>query len=234
MQHVEIKSVKAPDGIKTMMRSKGPQDAPGIVLIHGILHCSLVWKYQYADPTLSGVRLVSYDIRGHGAADKPEDAASYQPERFADELDSVIKASGVERPILLGWSLGTRMIFNYLEQHGAGRIGGFAIVGARSKQDPALQSAAMRSAMQRNCDDDFQTRLDARRDFTRACHEVPPSLNDFIDLVACSMLVPPGALRHFAALDPRSGFPRSAGCRLPAERSETGSANQSCRRDACL
>ena len=198
MQYVEIKSVKAPDGVKTILRSKGPQDGPGIILVHGILHCSLVWKYQYADPTLAGVRLVSYDIRGHGEADKPEEAAFYQPERFADELDAVIKASGIERPILMGWSLGTRMIFNYLEKHGSSRIGGFAIVGARSKQDPTTQPASMRSAMLRNCDEDFQTRLEARREFARACHEIPPSLNDFIDLVSCSMLVPPGVLRHFA------------------------------------
>jgi pimeloyl-ACP methyl ester carboxylesterase len=84
------------------------------LLVHGFLHCSLIWKRQFVDPSLAGLRLAAYDIRGHGDADKPEARDYYQPERFADELDAVIGARGIDKPIVVGWSLGTRMAFNYL------------------------------------------------------------------------------------------------------------------------
>ncbi len=108
--------VVAPDGIETVLRCKGPGGGAGVILIHGILHCSLVWKHQFADEALSGIRVAAYDIRGHGAAGKPAGPEFYQPERFAGELDAVIRASGIHRPVIVGWSLGTRMTFNYLAE----------------------------------------------------------------------------------------------------------------------
>jgi len=197
MAQIEETRIGTPDGLSTVVQAKGPKGAPGVILVHGILHCGLVWKYQFADPLLSGLRLVAHDLRGHGVADKPLDAAPYEPERFADEIDAVITASGIERPVLLGWSLGSRMIFNYFRKYGSDRISGFANVGARVKFDPLAQSASGHNALLLGCSDDLATRVAARREFVRGCHHTPPTADDMIELVACAMLTPPRALRHF-------------------------------------
>ncbi len=189
--------VAASDGVKTVMRAQGPEDGPGIILVHGILHSSLVWKYQYADPLLAGLRMISYDVRGHGVADKPAEARYYEPDCFADELAAVIEASGIERPVLLGWSLGSRLIFNYFAKYGWDRIAGYFITGARTKYDPQAATSSGHNALLLGCTHDLEARITARREFVRACHELAPSPQDMVELTACAMMVPPDVLRHF-------------------------------------
>jgi pimeloyl-ACP methyl ester carboxylesterase len=141
--------------------------------------------------------MAAYDIRGHGMADKPAGSEFYQPRRFADELDAVIRASGIHRPVIVGWSLGARMTFNYCEAYGAGAIGGFVIVGARAKQVPNDRDAGQ-SAIAQSCSDDLETRVRARLAFVRACYGKPLAPEDMAEIAACAMLVPPEVLRRFA------------------------------------
>lgn len=197
MQGIEQLRVTAPDGVETVLRSVGPREAAGVIFIHGILHCSLIWKYQFSDPLLAGLRLAAYDIRGHGGAGKPAGAEFYQPDRFADDLDAIIRASGIRRPVVVGWSLGTRMTFNYLEKYGSDGISGFVIIGARARQVPSDGDAGQNAILQ-SCSDDLETSLKARIGFVRACYGVPPTPEDFSEIAACAMQVPPDVLRHFA------------------------------------
>jgi|SRR6185437_13528545 len=50
-------------------------------------------------------RTVAYDQRGHGDSDKPLDA-DYGPAALADDAVAVIDALGLERPVVVGHSLG--------------------------------------------------------------------------------------------------------------------------------
>jgi pimeloyl-ACP methyl ester carboxylesterase len=230
MSEFECQRVRAPDGIETVLRSKGPRSGRGLILIHGVEHCSLVWKYQFADPALAGLRMAAYDVRGHGEADKPAGSEFYEPDRLADELDAVITASGLDKPVLLGWSLGARVIFSYLDKYGWDRIGGLLIAGGRVRRDAKATAGAGQQVMLLGCSDDLETRIHARREFVRACHEIAPSPNDLVELVNCAMLMPPAVLRQFigrpmdfASLLPRVNVPirvihgaRDAVCPLPA------------------
>jgi Predicted hydrolases or acyltransferases (alpha/beta hydrolase superfamily) len=196
MQDTETISVIAPDGGQTLAEVAGPQDPSGlgVILIHGVLHSRLIWKRQFADPTLAGLRRLAYDVRGHGDATKPVDRASYDAPRYADELDAVIRASGIARPILVGWSLGSRVMFSYVEKYGTARLGGMMIVGARMKTldnpGPSAAADAMVAALSR----DLNTRIPGRRDFVSLCHEVPLAPADLFEMTAAAMAIPPEVL----------------------------------------
>ena len=81
--------------------------------------------------------MVTYDLRGHGDSDKPLDAAFYrESSRWAQELDSVIAGAHLQRPALVGWSYGGRVICDYLLSYGDDSIAGINFVGATTKNPP--------------------------------------------------------------------------------------------------
>ncbi len=103
MKHIDVKT---PDGLAIAAGEWGNAAGPEIVFIHGFSQRSLSWSRQLTDPGLSAAfRMIAYDLRGHGASDKPADKESYGRDRlWADELAAVIAAAGLKRPVLVGWS----------------------------------------------------------------------------------------------------------------------------------
>jgi non-heme chloroperoxidase len=83
--------------------------------------------------------IVTYDLRGHGNSDKPLDPAAYRNSTaWGQEVQAVIAAAGLKRPVLVGWSYAGRVISDYLATEGAGKIAGVNFVDAPIKVDPAL------------------------------------------------------------------------------------------------
>lgn len=76
---------------------------PDVLLIHGIGSSS-----RDFDPVVDGLTGVmtpiTVDLRGHGDSDKPD--TGYHYEDYAHDLDRLIPALGMERPTILGHSLG--------------------------------------------------------------------------------------------------------------------------------
>jgi pimeloyl-ACP methyl ester carboxylesterase len=60
-------------------------------------------------------RVVSVDLRGHGVSDKPE--AKYDPALFADDLAWLCRQLGVEKPIVIGHSMGGNVAFELARRH---------------------------------------------------------------------------------------------------------------------
>ena len=70
-------------------------------------------------------RMVTYDLRGHGASDKPLESQRYKDAKlWADEVQAVMDGVGLRRPVLVGWSYAGRIICDYLRHHGQGRLAG--------------------------------------------------------------------------------------------------------------
>ncbi|TVT20066.1 alpha/beta hydrolase [Amycolatopsis rhizosphaerae] len=76
---------------------------PDVVLLHGAHRSLLDW--EAVRPALSGLRLIAYDLRGHGRSDPPADD-DYGWEAHLGDLDAVIAALGLRNPHLVGHSLG--------------------------------------------------------------------------------------------------------------------------------
>lgn len=79
-------------------------DAPPAVLVHGLGDCAWVW--QGVAPALAQHRdVLAVDLRGHGHSPHV-DPAGYEVTEMAADLSALIDALGLQRPILVGHSLG--------------------------------------------------------------------------------------------------------------------------------
>ncbi|KAH8105165.1 Alpha/Beta hydrolase protein [Cristinia sonorae] len=104
--------VQSADGTPIYADSVGDASKPSIIFVHGFGLSGIAFdgifeegsegRNQWEDD----VYLVRYDLRGHGRSGKPEDAASWDSKRLAEDFDAVVKAFGLARPFLATWSLG--------------------------------------------------------------------------------------------------------------------------------
>jgi pimeloyl-ACP methyl ester carboxylesterase/DNA-binding SARP family transcriptional activator len=114
-----------------------PGEEPSILAIHG----SAGHAYgltALGERLAPDVRFVAVDLRGHGFSDKP--ATGYGVEEHVEDVLQLIDALGLERPILLGHSIGGA-VATFAAEAGGDRVGGLvlfdAVVGDRRFVDGA-------------------------------------------------------------------------------------------------
>lgn len=126
-------------GIQLHLVETGNPKGRPILFIHGFSQCALAWSRQLDSDLARDFRLVAMDNRGHGLSDKPRDA--YGDSRlWADDVNAVVQALGLDGAILSGWSYGTLVILDYLRHYGEASIRGLHVVGSINKlgSDDAL------------------------------------------------------------------------------------------------
>src|SRR6202051_3635965 len=137
-------AVTTPDGLTISAQEYGNPNGPGIVFIHGFSQSHLSWMRQIDSDLAKEFHIVTYDLRGHGNSDKPLDAARYRDGKaWADEVQAVIDAAGLKRPVLAGWSYAGRVISDYVTNRGAGGISGLNFVDASIKFIPEHLGATL-------------------------------------------------------------------------------------------
>src|SRR5579862_9346881 len=118
-------AVKTPDGLTIAAQEWGNPNGPGIVFIHGFSQSNLSWMRQANSDLAKEFHIVTYDLRGHGNSDKPLDAARYRDGKaWADEVQAVMDAAGLKRPVLVGWSYAGRVISDYVTFRGPDKLAG--------------------------------------------------------------------------------------------------------------
>ncbi|MEO8136297.1 MAG: alpha/beta fold hydrolase, partial [Betaproteobacteria bacterium] len=138
--------VTTPDGVEISVREWGNPDGWTILFVHGLAQSHLSFLPQFASRLGDRYRLLAYDLRGHGESAKPLDPSFYNDgRRWADELAAVIDGMAAAMPILVGWSLGGRVLRQYLVHSGDSRISGLHFVSARPFEDPAVLATASRA-----------------------------------------------------------------------------------------
>ncbi len=176
--------VTSADGVELAVQESGNPDGATIILIHGLLGSRLNWQKQTTSPELQRYRMVTYDLRGHGRTDKPESVEAYTDgRRYADDLAAVIKATGSQHPVLVGWSLGGVVISNYLAAYGDAAIGGAVYVDGVIELNAALITAHP-DVYAGLASDDLKTHLDAVRTFLALCFHTQPDTPTFERLLA--------------------------------------------------
>lgn len=135
--------VEAPDGTRLAVYEWGDPSGPELVLVHGFAQCHLCFAPQIASVALRTCRVIAYDHRGHGASDKPLDPSAYlDPDVFAQDLAAVIAAKRLQRPVLAGWSMGGRVIRQYLIRFGDAALAGINFVSSLVIEEAAARGAA--------------------------------------------------------------------------------------------
>ena len=105
------------DGVQIAVRDRGSSDVDHtIVLLHGLCLSSHSWSRpaRLLSAALGdGVRIISYDHRGHGRSARAP-MSTYHVDQLADDLADVLGGLGVQAPLTLaGHSLGGMTALTY-------------------------------------------------------------------------------------------------------------------------
>lgn len=170
-----------------------------VVLIHGWSQAHQSWARQFTGPLAEACRLIVPDLRGHGLSGKPEGAQHYDNSApWAADIDAILTTLSLEKPLLIGWSMGGWVVQDYLRVHGDSAISGFSLVGssgATGRHSPveALERRENDSAVRAT--DMYGTELGANLratlEFLKACFATPPDADDFAIMTGFNMLCPP-------------------------------------------
>lgn len=121
-------------------------EGPPIVFLHG------AWAgVRYFQPQLEGLsdeyRTVAFDFRGHGRSEKTD--ARHTLSQYARDLHAFLDQRGLDDVVLVGWSLGALVSWEYADQYGTERVR--ALVDVDMEPSPG------------NWEDDHEGRYDAER-----------------------------------------------------------------------
>jgi len=188
--------VRAPDGARLAVYEWGDPAGPEVLLIHGFAQCHLCFAGQI--PALAPhCRVIAYDQRGHGDSEQPGDPAAYQGSRvWADDMATVIAAKQLERPVLVGWSMGGRVTRQYLMVHGDARLGGINFVSSQVIEDPSCRGPAAPKPTPE--DQTLAEEIEAAIAFVDGCYGRKPTEAEFRRVLAYNMRVPARVRRAIA------------------------------------
>ena len=101
------------DGVSLFYEQAGA-GAPAIVLIHcwGGDHSFMAPQFEYFSRSH---RVVTLDLRGFGRSDRPQQ--SYRIADFADDVAWIVGQLGVEKPVLVGHSMGGSIALDIAARH---------------------------------------------------------------------------------------------------------------------
>jgi non-heme chloroperoxidase len=116
--------IELSNGATLAYDDQGPTDATAIVLIHGISMSRRYFQGQLG-PLAADHRVITLDLRGHGDSDDVE--SGHTIPHYARDLRLLLGELGLERPFLLGWSMGAFVAWDLIRQFGSSSIGGLIV-----------------------------------------------------------------------------------------------------------
>jgi pimeloyl-ACP methyl ester carboxylesterase len=109
--------VRQLEGDTMTLHGEDAGDGTPLVLLHG-LSAERRNVLQGSKHLLrKGYRLVSYDARGHGASDPPPNPGAYDYADLVGDLDLVLADREIERPVLIGSSMGAATAMAWALDH---------------------------------------------------------------------------------------------------------------------
>ncbi|MGH3801058.1 MAG: SDR family oxidoreductase, partial [Pseudonocardiaceae bacterium] len=92
--------VTGTDGVRLRVYESGRVGAPTVVCVHGYPDNHTVWDGVAAE-LAQRYHVVSYDVRGAGASEKPRGRTAYRLDQLAQDLAAVVDAVSPDRPVHL-------------------------------------------------------------------------------------------------------------------------------------
>jgi pimeloyl-ACP methyl ester carboxylesterase len=123
-------------GVPLNVVEAGDPALPAIVLIHGFRQSYLSWTYQFASDLKTRCHIVAFDLRGHGNSGSPWQPDAYgQAQPWADDVNAVIQATGLSRPLVVGWSYGGNVAMDFARFHPEVPLAGYILVATTAGFD---------------------------------------------------------------------------------------------------
>jgi pimeloyl-ACP methyl ester carboxylesterase len=117
-------------GARIAYRAWGSTGSPGVVLVHGGAAHSGWW--DHVAPLLTGHRVVALDLTGHGDSDR---RAEYDPLLWAREVVAVAADAGLDRPVVVGHSMGGWVAVTVGVEHAA-EVGSVVVIDSPLNDQP--------------------------------------------------------------------------------------------------
>jgi 3-oxoadipate enol-lactonase len=105
--------VTTDDGVGLATVAVGDPKAPGLLLLHGIGGAKEDFAH-HLDALSERHRVVTFDHRGHGESDKPDDDRAYSLDRMAVDTACVADAHDLHELRILGHSMGGMVMRRFL------------------------------------------------------------------------------------------------------------------------
>lgn len=159
-------TVEGAGGVPLNVVDIGEPTKPGVLLIHGYRQSYVSWYRQFKSPLAARCRLVAFDLRGHGNSGQPWQPEAYDNAQvWADDVARVMAATGLRRPLLVGWSFGANVALDYLRVHGEQGAAGLMIVASGASmaqpQRPPGFEAILKTILSPDAELNLATRLGA-------------------------------------------------------------------------
>lgn len=129
-------SVSGRDPLGTSYVVSGPHHAPVVVLIHGLGLNREVWQWML--PDLTGYRVVTYDLTGHGQSKPPTGQPTLKD--LANQLSALLNHLMIDKAALIGFSLGGMVARRFAQDHPA-RITALVLLHSPYRRAPQAQAA---------------------------------------------------------------------------------------------
>lgn len=134
-------------GVRIQATVQGEDDAPPVLIIHGAAQTSAAWANVAAALELAGRKVVSLDLRGHGASEWPSDGR-YDIDALVDDIKAAL-AQMLVRPVILAGDLGGTLAAIALGEEGVHLAAGLVLVESAARlnlSDARTLGDALRAA----------------------------------------------------------------------------------------
>lgn len=102
-------------GLRLVCQDWGPAEAPPVLALHGFGVSGHMFD-EFGQRAGGRIRLIALDQRGHGDSDWAGDG-DYTREAFAEDVEAVREALGLEQFVLMGHSMGGLNAVEYASRH---------------------------------------------------------------------------------------------------------------------
>jgi non-heme chloroperoxidase len=96
-----------------------------IVFIHGWSMSGRFFQRQLSH-FAAAHRVIIPDLRGHGRSEKVQHGHTVP--NYAADLHAVLAERSVQRPVLVGWSMGAMVAYEFVRAYGGGSVAGLVVV----------------------------------------------------------------------------------------------------------
>ena len=138
MTCAESRHFKTSDGVLLHYEERGvgrvDSSRGSILFVPGWTMPASIWEPQllhFAERS----RVVALDPRGQG--DSAVAPGGYTPERRARDIAELIRAAGLQQPVIVGWSLGVLEALAYVQAHGDAAHAALVLVDNSVGEEPA-------------------------------------------------------------------------------------------------
>ncbi len=159
-------------------------NGPALVFIPGWTMPGWIWQKQI-DGFSERYRVIAVDPRSQGESDKP--LYGHLPETRARDYKELVDHLHLEKPVLIGWSMGCGELMKYVEQFGTANLSGLVLVDGALWDKPSMELFSIMSGWMNALQQDRRKQADG---FVRSMYRKPQPEEYLSRVVDASVQVP--------------------------------------------